>query len=245
MSDWNWFRRTWESWKKKWSAPVVTPPPPPPPVITPPPTPTGVVFRDDFTNGLWNWKLYSSVGHDGNGLRRPSQISTVDGVLKIVGDANGTTGGMSLIGHDIRFGKVSVRLRAPKGAGKYHPVALLWGLGSGSAVDAITGEIDFVEFWNLPNRDRNSFTLHYGDGSQMIDGDTPVVGTEWHVYSVLWTPEFIEAFVDGVSYYRTTDKAKFPKGSMELCLQLDWFPHENTSDGDGLMEVDWVQIEAL
>lgn len=243
-------RRSW--WQKVWDyvsgkPPVVEVPPAPEPAPVPiplPPTTTKVVFRDDFTD-LRNWKLYDSVGHDGQGLRKPSQISVINGVLTIIGTSSGTTGGMSLISHDVYHGAVSVRLRTPQGAGKYHPVALLWGLGSGSAVDAVTGEIDFVEFWNRPDRDLNGFSLHYGDGTKMLNGETRVDGTGWHTYTVTWTPTEIIASIDDVPYFRTTDATKFPKNPMELCLQLDWFPNENTTSGTGIMEVDWVEIRSL
>lgn len=205
-------------------------------------TPSNLIFRDDFIN-LNNWKLYDSVGHDGNGIRSPYQIKTTNGIATITGTNNGTTGGMSLRNHDVRYGTVAVRLRAPAGAGVYHPVALLWGLGSGSDVNAVTGEIDFTEFWNRPFRDLSEFTLHYGDGSLMVGGSAPVDGTQWHTYATTWTPTYISGSLDGIEYYRVNTTATTqPKATMELCLQLDWFPYESTTKGSATMEIDWIEI---
>lgn len=199
-------------------------------------------FTDNFTN-LKNWGLYDSPGQDGAGLRRPSQIHVSGGILTITGSADGTTGGMQLNGHDQQYGTFSVRMRSPKGTGAYHPVVLLWGVGSGSGVNAPTGEIDLVEAWNRPNRDKNDFTLHYGDGSQMVGGSTSVDMTVWHTYNVSWTKTGIWTWIDDQpAYFTTTDKAKFPQNKMQLCIQLDWFPHEGFKPGPASMQVDWVKI---
>ena len=203
------------------------------------------MFREEFVN-LDNWSLYRSAGHDGQGLRRPSQIAVANGIATIYGDSAGKTGGMKLRSPVQKHGLWSVHMRTPPGAGVYHPVCLLWGVGSGSDVNAATGEIDFVEFWNRPARDRNEFTLHYGDGSQMIGGGVAVDGTQWHTYHVLWTPSEIKAWIDNNSpYYRTTDTAKFPQSSVETCIQLDFFPFEDTTGGSASMQVDSVVIWTL
>lgn len=212
-------------------------PPTPPKVITQP-------YRDDFTS-LAAWQLYDSAGQDGAGQRIPNQCRIADGGATIRGDAKGNTGGMQLLGHPIFHGRVDVYLLAPAAAGQYHPVALLWGQGSGDSVNAATGEIDFVEFWNRPNRDINSFTLHYGDGTDMIASDRVVLAPAWHTYSVIWTPSEITGLIDGVTYFACNDQRKFPTVPMDLCLQLDWFPKEHTTAGSASMYIGYVQITPL
>lgn len=214
---------------------------PPPPPVTPVVTKH---YKDDFAS-LNSWQRYDSAGQDGAGRRLPGQCYVSSDELAILGDAAGNTGGVQLLGHPIYHGRVDVHMIAPAGAGQYHPVALLWGQGSGSSVDAVTGEIDFVEFWNRPSRDINGFTLHYGDGTQMIETDKPVSGTLWHTYSVIWTPTEITGLIDGSKYFSTTDTAKFPKVPMDLCLQLDWFPKEHTTKGSAIMYVDSIEISPL
>lgn len=208
--------------------------PPVPPVVSAP------VFVDEF-NDLKNWQLYDSEGHDGQGVRSPRQISA-NGVLVISGSDSGRTGGMQLLGHPVTVGsRVDVRASAPIGAGVYHPVALLWGQGSGSSVDAVTGEIDFMEFWNSPNRDRVGFSLHYGDGYQMVSTEKDVT-PGWHTYSVIWQDDSIKWLIDDVVKFQSNDKSKFPKVPMDLCIQLDYFPHEPTTKGSAVLYVDWVKI---
>lgn len=196
-------------------------------------------------DSLSNWKLYDSEGHNGEGIRTPTAIDVKEGSLAIGGDGNGRTGGMQLLGHPIVYGEVTVRAYCPPGAGAYHPVALLWGQGSGSSVDALTGELDFMEFWNDPSRTVNGFTLHYGDGSQMISKDINVRNSTYNDYSVRWTPAVISAAVNGYEYFRSTDSTKFPAVPMDLCLQLDWFPHEDTTRGGGVMYVESIEIKPL
>jgi beta-glucanase (GH16 family) len=220
------------------SAPTATPE-----VVTSSPTrPTSnVLFRDDF-GSLSNWARYDSPGHAGQGLRSPAQISVSDGICTIVGTADGTTGGMSLPDHDLKYGKVEVRLRTPKGAGKYHPVALLWPSSENWPSD---GEVDFVEIWNRPLRDRNDFNLHYGASNNVLNKSVAVDATQWHTYSTTWTATYLSAAVDGVEYFRTTNVGALPPNVMHVALQLDWFPFENSTSGAASMQIDWVQISRV
>ncbi len=203
------------------------------------------MFRDDFTGTLSNWNVYNSAGQDGAGLRRPSQVTIENGLLVIRGTKDGTTGGLSVVGHDQQYGHFVWRVRCPAGASVYHPVCLLWGIGSGSSVDAVTGELDVVEVWQDGTRQKNEFTLHYGDGTQMIGGGVAVDMTQWHDYHLLWQPGLISTWVDNnLPYFSTWDSAKFPPGKMEMTVQLDWFPKEGAA-GTAEMYVDYVQIQTL
>lgn len=204
------------------------------------------MFRHNFQD-LSQWNRYGpGPGHDGQGRRDPSQISTSNGILTITGSSNGTTGGMALQNHDQMYGKWTWRVKCPAGASTYHPVCLLWGIGSGSGVNAATGEIDVLEVWQDGLRRHNEFTLHYGDGSQMIGGGVDVDMTVWHTYTVLWTPDKISTWIDdNPPYYSTTDKAKFPQNKMAMTIQLDWFPNEGGSTGGATMQVDYVEIYSL
>jgi licheninase len=206
-----------------------------------------VAFVDDFD--LPGWSLYDSPGHNGQGRRSPGQISVRGGVCTITGTPDGTTGGMKLRGSK-QYGVWSVRLRTAAGSGRYHPVVLLWAEGGGSGVDNRLGEIDFVEVWRRPRRDRTQFTLHsYGTGRHIMDTRGVAVDmTRWHTYHVRWTPTEIVGWVDDDGpYFRSTDTSQFPQVPMELCIQLDWFPDEPFPDepfpdGGATMEVDRVEI---
>ncbi len=202
------------------------------------------MYRDDFAS-LSQWQLYDSAGHGGNGLRRPSQVSVANGVCTISGTASGTTGGMALRNHNQMFGKWTWRMRAAPGARVYNPVCLLWGQGSGSSVNASTGEIDVVECWQDAARQSNQFTLHYGDGTSMIGASTFVDMSQWRTYSLLWTPTQISTWIDDQRpYFITSEADKFPKVPMTVTAQLDWFPEEGTW-GEANLQLDYVQIWTL
>lgn len=211
------------------------------------------MFTEQFAD-LKNWNLYSGRGNDNKGARSSRQVAVNRGILTITGTPSGTTGGLSLNHHDQQYGQWSVRMRAPVATGVYHPVALLWGVaGSNPAgVNDAFGEIDIVEFWQDGTRRTNGTTLHYGDGSEMVEQNTRVVGADWNVYNLLWTPTYMYAWInDEAAYFVSTEDELFPQNPVQFCLQLDWFPdevdpHDRTMTKTGAsMEVDWVQIKTL
>ena len=190
-----------------------------------------------------NWDVYLGPGHDGHGLRRPSQVTIANGILTITGTANGTTGGLKWRRRSQQYGQWDIRMRARHGCRCYHPVVLLWGTGGGSGVNNPRGEIDIVEVWQRPNRDRNSFSLHYGTGSQFVGAEVAVDLTAWHVYHLVWQPTYLYTWIDdNPAYFATDDVRVLPPGPMDLALQLDWFPAEGTTGGaTASMEVDYVK----
>lgn len=176
-------------------------------------------YSTDFTSlaALSSWYLYDSVGHAGNGTRSPNAISFADNVMTITGDSAGQSEGIaSSTGQ--KYGAWEVRVRAPAGAADYDPVVLLW-------PDAENwprgGEIDFMEIYRDPTRQNVGATLHYSAKNKQVGGNVTIDATQWHNYAVSWTPTAITVYVDGTPFYRTTNKAVFPPGSMHLCIQLD------------------------
>jgi hypothetical protein len=197
-----------------------------------------------IVNEASSWDIYNSDGHAGRGLRRPSQVTFNNGVLTITGTELGTTGGAKLRGKSQKYGTWQFEAYTPAGAGVYHPVGLLWGVDAGSGVDAITGEIDFMEFWNRPYRDVVSATVHRPSDQRMITGSASggsISGT-WNFYKVIWTPDEISFYVNLERYLTVTDKTYFPTSAVDLCLQLDWFPTEQTSKGIASMHVKNIAI---
>lgn len=101
------------------------------------------------------------------------------------------------------YGTAAARMKLPKGAG-YWPA--FWALGGGDWPE--TGEIDIMEY--VGETDWIGVALH-GPG---YSGETPLVNkyffpegedvTDWHVYSVDWTPEGFDFRVDGRLIYRVT-----------------------------------------
>ena len=101
------------------------------------------------------------------------------------------------------YGTAAARMKMPEGSGLW---PAFWALGGGNWPE--TGEIDIMEYVGEP--DWIGVALH-GPG---YSGETPLVNkyffpegedvTDWHVYSVDWTPDSFEFKVDGRLIYRVT-----------------------------------------
>ena len=101
------------------------------------------------------------------------------------------------------YGTAAARMKLPEGTG-FWPA--FWALGGGNWPE--TGEIDIMEY--VGETDWVGVALH-GEG---YSGETPLVNkyffpegesaTDWHVYSVDWTPVGFDFRVDGRLIYRAT-----------------------------------------
>jgi hypothetical protein len=191
---------------------------------------------DDFGDpgSLNAWKLYDSVGHDGNGRRTPDAMSVADGALTITGDPSGNSGGMAWQPGQL-YGRWEICVKAAPAAETYHAVALLWP----DAEDWPTGgEVDFMEISD-PTRQSVDGFLHFGPHNDQETGHIQLDAAQWHSWAVEWTPDRISMYVDGAPWWETTNAAHIPTRPMHLCLQLDDFGGD-TSQG-GQMTVDWAR----
>lgn len=105
---------------------------------------------------------------------------------------------------EFEYGRIESRVFVPQGSGIWPAV---WSLGTDFREVGWpqTGEIDVMEFvGRLPNEIFG--TIHgpgysggqsYGD---VYEFDVPVY-EDWHTFSVEWTPEKIDWFVDGIQYH--------------------------------------------
>ncbi len=104
---------------------------------------------------------------------------------------------------EFTHGRATARIRMPDAVGVW---PAFWLLGNGTWPD--TGEIDIMEY--VGEADWTGVALH-GKG---YSGETPLVNkyffepgtdaTQWHEYSVEWTPDRILFKVDGRLTYRAT-----------------------------------------
>jgi licheninase len=195
------------------------------------------VWADDFNAfpSSTDWGIYDSVGHDGQGVRSPSAFSAANGILTITGNTSGTTGGMSRRNQQ-RYGKWEARVKTA-GCTCYHPVLILWGT-PGSWPQA--GEVDYLE---SSHRTTNTMFVHYGADNSQVSGSIAVDMTQWHTYTVEWTPNYMAGYVDGQRFFYSTDKTIQPPSMVQATIQLDWFPGEvSTSNRTGAtMDVDWIR----
>ena len=105
-------------------------------------TPTaGDEFNYTGAPDATKWSVYRSIGHAGNGIRSPQQV-TVDGSkVVITGTADGTTAGMSAKFANQKYGRWEIRA-AGSGDNEYHMVSLLWPDSRNWPCD---GEVDYAE----------------------------------------------------------------------------------------------------
>jgi len=108
---------------------------------------------------------------------------------------------------EFEYGRIESRVKVPQGSGIWPAV---WTLGNDFREVGWpqTGEIDVMEFvGRLPNEIFG--TIHgpgYSGGQSfggIYDFGTPVYD-DWHTFSVEWTPERIDWFVDGIQYHSAT-----------------------------------------
>lgn len=182
------------------------------------------------------WQAYNSIGHAGNGIRTPSAFHVANGVLRVSGDAKGTTGGMAAQFDNSRYGKWEVRMRVSERDPQYHPVLLLWPDSEKWPCD---GEVDFAEGWD--RTDIVNFVLISGCEDTVTRQFTSIDQTQWHDYAVEWTPTAMIGYIDGVEVFRDTNTSHLPPGPMHLCIQLDWFPNGSATK-PSWMDVDWVRF---
>jgi len=181
------------------------------------------------------WSVYDSVGQDGRGRRSPSAWNVNGSVATVTGDGSGTTGGMSALFANRRYGRWEARMRTSARDPEYHPVLILWpDAGPGSRCP----EIDYAE--GISSTTKINFFLHYGCGGRQVSEEKAVDTTQWHNYAVQWNPAGITGYVDGVEWFSDTDPAHQPPGSMHQTVQLDWFP-DGTHTRTSWMQVDWVR----
>jgi hypothetical protein len=199
-----------------------------------------VVAGDEFdyegSPNPMKWTVYDSVGHNRNGLRKPSQIKVRAGRATIRGTADGTTGGMAAKFDRQRYGRWETRMRVADRNQAYHPVLSLWPDSDNWPCD---GEINYAEATD--DLASVSFFHHYSCANRKVSSRKALDLTQWHNYAVEWTNIGIVGYLDGVEWFRTTDASHQPPGPMHQTIQLDWFPGEITTKPTS-MDVAWVRV---
>ena len=201
-----------------------------------------VVAGDEFNysgapDGL-KWNVYKSLGHAGNGLRSPAQVTVNGSALQITGLPDGTTGGIS---HKVRgttYGRWEARMRVNARDPEYHPVMILWP-DAGRVPENNCAEIDYAESTSNPATVK--FFLHHGCNREQSQAVKTLDMTVWHNYAVEWTPNHIVGYIDGDEWFRDSDPVHVPDDPAHQTIQLDWFP-DGTTTTESWMQVDWVRL---
>ncbi|MFT4049436.1 MAG: family 16 glycosylhydrolase [Solirubrobacterales bacterium] len=199
--------------------------------------------RDDWLKG---GVAYNNLEDD---YYMPSNTTVSGGSLvqtirkeKTIDGHNYTTG---MVNSNKRFaftyGYVEARMKVPSCDGCW---PAFWMLPSKTGWPP---EIDIFEFfdsdtlkvpyfsshWKVPTADQEYVTNPFGIwGSDYTQ--------QWHTYGMLWTPDSVQVFLDGVAGPKYTDKA-VPHEDMYLIIQAALGKGYNTPDGANL-QTDYVRV---
>lgn len=233
--------------------------------VTVKPQTTGLIWSDEFdTDGApdpTKWGYDIGAGGWGNNeleyyTNRSSNVIVQGGVLKITAkkeDYNGSTYTSARILSKNKFaftyGRVEVRAKLPAGVGTWPAIWML-----GSNIDTTPwpgcGEIDIMEHLG---RDLNNIysTLHYpGHSGANADGGTRMIAnatTDFHVYSLDWSPTLIKISVDGQIVHSVTNTANIPFNHdfffiMNLAMGGNFGGAVDPNFTSGTMEVDYIRV---
>ncbi|WP_281847589.1 glycoside hydrolase family 16 protein [Olleya namhaensis] len=197
-------------------------------------------------NGWGNNELQSYTSNADN-------VIVEDGILKITAKADGASYTSARIKSvdlfEFTYGRVEVRAKLPAAQGTWPAI---WMLGANFETVGwpTSGEIDIME---QTGQDKNTTlgTLHYPgmSGGNANGGATQVATStsEFHNYSVEWTPDVIKLVVDGDVFHTVINSDALPFNS-------DFFFILNVAMGGTLggdidpaftqdtMEIDYVRV---
>lgn len=168
----------------------------------------------DLTNGINGWGGGQLQYH----TNRPENVIVSKGSLKLKSlreNYNGFNFTSARINTKNKFaftyGKVEIRAKLPAGKGTW---PALWLLGSN--FDTVSwpecGEIDILE--QNADKDKVHGTLHYPArfGGNADGKTTPITNpsSEYHIYSVDWTPTYINIYLDNKLYHSVPNSGSIP-----------------------------------
>jgi len=173
-----------------------------------------LVWSDEFTNGIssdWAFETGNGSGGWGNNELEyylPANATVQNGQLVIAAKNqsysgfNYTSVRMKTQGlKSWKYGKIEARIATPSFQGVW-PAFWMLGDNISSVGWPDCGEIDIMEHVNTGSQVNG--TIHWRDnnGNQADYGNATTAGdiTQFHVYSIEWTPASIKWFVDGVQY---------------------------------------------
>lgn len=226
-----------------------------------------LLWSDEFnTPGLpdaskWNYDIGTGSGGWGNNeleyyTNRLSNAEVANGVMKITVKKENFSGSSftsaRLLTKDkffFKYGKVEAKAKLPAGGGTWPAIWML-----GTDINTVSwpacGEIDIME--HLGN-DLNKIygTLHYpGRSGGNANGSTKIIAnatTEFHIYSLEWSPSFIKIFVDDQLLHTVPNSSSIP-------FNHDFFLIMNVAMGGNFggavdpaftsasMEIDYIRV---
>lgn len=198
------------------------------------------------------WRAYADGWKDTSkqGTYRPSKVLSVqDGVLrKFLHTENGEHRVAAILPRSApgelwlgtKYGRFEVRARADDLYG-YKVAWLLW---PDAGSNLTYGEINWPEQGISGDWEYTYGYMHYTGatvGSDQYWARAVNDFSQWHTYTIEWSPDLVKFFLDGREVGRVTER--IPNTSMHWVLQTEtatWMDVPDTSNGT--VEIDWVSV---
>lgn len=192
-----------------------------------------------------------------------------DGTLKIVAKSeNFTDQGVTKTHTSARlnskfaftYGYVSIRAKMPLGVGTWPALWTLgqniiepggfWSSSMGTVSWPACGELDIIEHWGN-NQNFVQSAIHtpssFGDTQNKGGQVVPTTSSEFHIYTMEWSPERIIFSVDDVEHYTyepsTQNSSTWPfDANQYLLLNVAVLPDISSNFTESAMEVDYVRV---
>lgn len=220
-------------------------------------------FNKDGVPDSTKWGYDIGTGSNGWGnaeleyyTNRPENVIVQNGVLKITAIKENYKGStftsarlLSKNKFAFTYGRVEIKAKVPAGAGTWPAT---WMLGADDATTGWPGcgEIDVMEHLG---RTLNTIygTLHYpGHSGGNADGTTTVIknaATEFHIYSLDWTPTTVNISVDGLLFHTTANSKAIPFNHdfffiLDLAMGGGFGGPVDPAFTTGTMEVDYIRV---
>ncbi len=216
----------------------------------------GKWWYENLPKGAVNNELQTYVG----GFRGTDTVAAIyDGTLKIIARKSGNDVISARINSNDSwtYGYFEARLRVPGGKGTW---PAFWMLPKKEPLNwPLDGEIDIMEYVGY-QPDVVHCTVHTGAYNHMIGtqkgAQKTISGaeTDFHIYAVEWSADYIRGFVDGEEYFQfdndgTGNKATWPF-NMPFYLKLnlawggDWGGAQGVDESKlpATYEIDYVRV---
>jgi beta-glucanase (GH16 family) len=156
--------------------------------------------------------------------------------------------------YNFTYGKAEIKAKLPQNTGSWPAI---WLLGESISFNSwpFCGEIDIMEQRGQPS-DKSYVlgTVHWNDGSiykpashSVNSGSIENLSSEWHVYTMDWTEDYIKISVDDEHYYRfnTNDTMPFDAPfffvlNVAIGGTLGGVVDPNFSED--IMEIDYIRV---
>lgn len=227
---------------------------------------TNLVWSDEFDNAgapdaaKWTYDL-GATGWGNQELQNytnnAENVVVADGMLKITAKKAGagyTSARVKTQGlYDFTYGRVDVKAKLPAGQGTWPAI---WMLGSNfpTAGWPACGEIDIMEHVGKDPGVVHSSIHNNASSGATVNTDKMTVAdatTEFHVYSVNWSPNQISFLIDDEIHYTykpdVKDAATWPFDAsqfiiMNIAMGGTWGGDVDPAFQEASMEIDYVRV---